>query len=118
MVETMLVDTCACPSGLSREVRRMGNRAIRYPIYDVEWRESITIHGETRWYAQYVESLGGYHRDLYSGVIRLEYQMATCACGYRLDARELHELNPRKRRIAGGAGFVSSRMSYRPLHLG
>ena len=77
--------------------RGTGQGTVNYPIHDLNWRGGIIAHEETQWYADAVAKLGDYSLTAFGEIIRLGNQMAMVAVGYRLAARELQELNFRKR---------------------
>ena len=68
-----------------------------YPIHDLDWRDGIIANEETQWYCDTVTKLGDYPLQTLQEIIRLGNQMVLVAGGYRLAARELQELNFRKR---------------------
>ena len=85
------------PSAYECNVRRLGEGTSKYPIRDAEWMFDITIHEATKWYSPYVRSLKDYFRADLEEVVRLGNQMVVVAGGYRQAARELQEINLRRR---------------------
>ena len=92
-LECPLVD----PTQYDADSSRLGANDARYPIHDLDWRTDIIIHDETREYMTYVKTIKEYDRETSGEVIRLGNQMVVHAGGYRQAAREVQELNFRKR---------------------
>ena len=78
-------------------VRGSCSGTANYPIHDLEWRDGLIAHEETQRYYDTVTKLGDYSLQMLEEIVRLGNQMALVAGGYRLAARELQELNFRKR---------------------
>ena len=96
------VEMCLAPTETDTAVydctaRRNGSGMAKYPIYEIEWRDNIIIHEETKWYPHYVRSRGEYSRAELEEVIRLGNQMVIISGGYRKAARELQEIYLRGR---------------------